>query len=228
MFIFAEIHHFLKKKAVLAGASGLIGSNLLQVLLQQDYYDEVLILVRHSLPLKHIKLTQIETDFSRLEEYAQYISGHALFCCLGSTKKKTPDPAVYRKIDHDYPLLLAEIARKNDVQQCHLVSSLGADPASSVSYTKMKGETEADITKVGLPCLHIYRPSFLTGDRKERRPLERVFTGLMKILDPILIGTLKKYRSIPAATVASAMFKQSINNQRGIFIHLSDEIQQLS
>jgi uncharacterized protein YbjT (DUF2867 family) len=114
------------------------------------------------------------------------------------------------------------------MEQCHLVSSLGADPESSVSYTKMKGETEADITKLGLPCLHIYRPSLLTGDRKEHRPLERVFTVLMKILDPLLIGTLKKYRSIPAATVASFMFKQSMNNQRGVFIHLSDEIQQLS
>jgi uncharacterized protein YbjT (DUF2867 family) len=228
MRIFAEIHLLLKNKAVLAGASGLIGSNLLQILLHRDYYDEVVILVRQLLPVKHIKLTQIEVDFDHLDKHAGSITGHAIFCCLGSTQKKTPDLAVYRKIDHDYPLSLAQIALKNGVDQYHLVSALGADASASNFYTKMKGETETDIKDTGLPCLHIYRPALLTGHRNEYRPAERIFGAIMKVIDPLLIGGLKKYRSIPAATVASAMYNQSMNSESGVFMHPSDEIKKLS
>jgi len=95
-------------------------------------------------------------------------------------------------------------------------------------YIKMKGETEDDIKKTGLKTLHIYQPSFLTGERKENRPLERFISVPMKFLDLLLVGSLKKYRSIPAATVAQAMYKQSLINQEGVFIHLSDQIKQLS
>ena len=228
MRIFAEIHLLLKNKAVLAGASGLIGSNLLQILLDRDYYDEVVILMRNQLPLQHIKLTQIVVDFDRLDDHAGTITGHAFFCCLGSTNKKTPDLAVYRKIDHDYPVKLAQIALKNGVAQYHLVSALGANANASNFYTKMKGETENDIKKIGLPCLHIYRPALLTGERSEFRLAERIFTPIMKLIDPLLIGGLKKYRSIPAAAVASAMYNQSMNTDGGVFIHPSDEIKQLS
>jgi len=92
----------------------------------------------------------------------------------------------------------------------------------------MKGETEADIKKVGLHSLHIYQPSFLTGDRKEKRRGEGFLVGLMKVIDPLLIGGLKKYRSIPAKTVANAMYNESLIHQAGIFIHPSDKIKKLA
>jgi uncharacterized protein YbjT (DUF2867 family) len=215
-------------KAVLAGASGLIGSKLLDVLLSHDYYDEVIILVRNKLPLKHPKLVQIILDFEDLEKHAPAIAGHAVFCCLGSTRKKTPDLTDYRKVDHDYPLHLAKIASKNKVEQYHLVSALGANARSANFYTKMKGETEEDIMNAGLPSLHIYRPALLTGDRKEPRTGERIFTLIMKAIDPMLVGPLRKYQSIPAATVARAMFNQSTKQQEGVFIYPSDEIKNLS
>ncbi|HAL83194.1 MAG TPA: nucleoside-diphosphate sugar epimerase [Mucilaginibacter sp.] len=214
-------------KAIIAGASGLTGGILLDILLQQPDYDEVLLLLRKELPIRHQKLTQLVIDFDRLGDYEGQINGHAVFCCLGSTRKKTPDLSVYRKIDHDYPLQLAQIAAKNGIDQYHLVSALGANAASSNFYTKMKGETEEDIKKVGLKCLHIYRPSFLSGNRSEKRPLERFFSFIIKFIDPLLIGGLKKYRSIPAATVARAMYKQSLKNEEGVFIHSSDNIKQL-
>jgi uncharacterized protein YbjT (DUF2867 family) len=215
-------------KAVLAGASGLIGSKLLEVLLQEDYYDEVTVLVRNELPLKHTKLVQIRLNFDDLEKHALSITGHAFFCCLGSTRKKTPNFTDYRKVDHDYPLHLAQIASKNEVQQYHLVSALGANARSANFYTKMKGETEEDIMKVELPSLHIYRPALLTGDRKEPRAGEHIFTLIMKVIDPLLVGPLKKYQSIPAATVARAMFNQSMKQLEGVFIYPSDEIKNLS
>jgi uncharacterized protein YbjT (DUF2867 family) len=218
----------MSKKAIIAGASGLIGSKLLDILLSQPGYDEVLILLRKELPVEHKKLVQLVIDFDQLDNHAAAIAGHALFCCLGSTKKKTPDMAEYRKIDHDYPLKLAQLAKQTGVEHYHLVSAIGAGSKSSNFYTKMKGETEDDIQQVGIKCLHIYEPSVLTGDRKESRPMERLAIGLMKVIDPLLIGGLKKYRSIPAQTVALAMFNESLKNEAGVFIHPSDKIKQLA
>ncbi|MFB0499141.1 uncharacterized protein YbjT (DUF2867 family) [Mucilaginibacter sp. OAE612] len=218
----------MAKKAVIAGSSGLIGSHLLQILLEQAYYDEVLILVRKKLPLQHHKLKQLVIDFEQPETYKNELNGHALFCCLGSTKKKTPDLAVYRKIDHDYPLLLAQLAKQNGLEQYHLVSSIGADINGVNFYTKTKGETEADITATGIPAIHIYRPSFLAGDRQESRPMEKFLNGLMKVINPLLFGNWKKYQSIDASTVAMAMYLQSTKQTTGVFIYESDKIKQIS
>jgi uncharacterized protein YbjT (DUF2867 family) len=223
-----KLRSIVSKKAIIAGASGLIGSKLLNILLQQPGYDDVLLLVRKELPVSHKNLVQLIVDFEKLDEYEGSISGHALFCCLGSTQKKTPDLNIYRKIDHDYPLKLAQLSKQNGVDQYHLVSALGANSKSSNFYTKMKGETEEDIQHVGLKCLHIYEPALLTGDRKEFRLAEKILTPLMKIIDPLLMGGWKKYRSIPAETVAMAMYKQSLQNEGGVFIHPSDKIKLLA
>src|ERR1700749_2448142 len=218
----------MSKKAIIAGASGLIGSKLLTIMLNHAYYDEILILVRKELPIEHKKLVQLVIDFDKLDIHAAAITGHAIFCCLGSTKKKTPDLSVYRKIDHDYSVKLAQLAKQNGVNQYHLVSAIGANSKSSNFYTKMKGETEDDLKKVDLECLHIYQPSFLTGDRKESRPMERMVVGIMKVIDPLLIDGLKKYRSIPAQTVAQAMCNESLKNEAGTFVHSSDKIKLLA
>jgi uncharacterized protein YbjT (DUF2867 family) len=217
----------MANKAIIAGSSGLIGSNLLDILLQEAFYDEVLILVRKELSIQHPKLTQLVLDFDQLETYADQFTGHAVFCCLGTTRHKTPDRTIYRKIDHDYPLILAQLAHKNGVEQYHLVSSIGANKASSTFYIKTKGELEADLEQVGFPALHIYRPSLLTGRRQEKRMEEKIVTALYKVIEPLLFGNLKKYKSIPGATVAAAMYKQSMQTNTGLFIYESDKIKQL-
>ena len=218
----------MTKRAIIAGASGLIGSSLLDLLLSQPGYDEVLVLVRREFPVNHPKLRKLVIDFSKLSEYAASIKGDAIFCCIGTTRKKTPDVNEYRKIDHDYALQLAEISKMNKISQYHFVSSIGADASSSVFYTRLKGETENDIIKTGLPGIHIYRPSFLTGDRSEHRPEEKFVSLLIKIINPLLFGSLKKYKSIAASTVARVMYKQSLKNIDGVHIYASDKIQQLS
>ena len=218
----------MANKAVLAGASGLIGSALLNILLENSGYDEVILLVRNEIPINHPKLTQIKVNFFELDDYSAYLNGQSMFCCLGTTRKKTPNLEEYRKIDHDYPVKLAEIGHKNGIKQFHLVSSLGANPKASNYYLKFKGETEEDIVKSGIPTIHIYQPSLLTGERKEKRMGEGVFFAIMKVIDPLLFGSLKKYRSIPALTVAWAMYKQSLIKQEGVFIHPSDKIKELS
>lgn len=218
----------MANKAIIAGSTGLIGSKLLHILLREPFYDEVLILVRKKFDLQHKKLRQQVVDFDQLDSYAYVLNGHAVFCCLGSTKAKTPDLNIYRKIDHDYPVQLAQLAQKNGVKQYHLVSAIGADANASNFYTRMKGETEADVTNVGVPATYIYQPSLLTGERQEKRLMEKIAGGLAKVIDPLLIGRLKKYRSIPAETVAMAMYKQSTKNEVGVFVYPSDIIKQLS
>lgn len=218
----------MQYKVIIAGASGLIGSLLLEQLLHHPDFSEVVVLVRNLLSIQHKKLKQLIVDFDRLDDYEAEINGHAIFCCLGTTKSKTPNLKEYRKIDHGYPLALAKIGAKNSMQQFHLVSSLGADKNSSFFYTKLKGETEEAIKKVKFDSIHIYQPSLLIGNRQEKRTAEPIITSLAKWIDPLLIGSLKKYRSINAETVAKAMVNQSLKNSSGIFTYPSDQIKKLA
>jgi uncharacterized protein YbjT (DUF2867 family) len=215
-------------KAVIAGSTGLIGSKLLEILLAEPAYNEVIVLVRKETGRKHEKLREVVVDFAKLEDHAADIAGHAVFCCIGTTKKKTPNLDKYYEIEHDYPIKLAQLAAGNGVSQYHFVSSIGADKDSSAYYTKFKGQTEHDLQQLNFKTLHIYRPSLLTDDRKEFRLIEKMATGLMYVVNPLLIGSLKKYRSIPAQTVAHAMYNQSITKNEGVFIHSSDQIKQIA
>ncbi|MEX8549297.1 MAG: nucleoside-diphosphate sugar epimerase [Mucilaginibacter sp.] len=215
-------------KAVIAGASGLVGNLLLEQLLGHPAYAEVSVLVRKKLKVQHPKLKQVLVDFDRLNDYQNEVNGHALFCCLGTTRSKTPDLKTYRKIDHDYPVQLGKIGAKNSMPQLHLVSSLGANINSSFFYPKLKGETEADIKQIAIKRICIYQPSLLTGNRQEKRTAEHVATNLFKLVDPLLIGSLKKYKSISAETVAKAMVNQSLKNGSGIFTYPSDQIKKLA
>jgi len=228
MRIFAKNFIKMAYKAVVVGASGLIGRKLLNILWQWPEYDEVVSLGRKKVNLKNKKLTQHIVDFDHLENYAEHINGRVVFCCLGTTREKTPDQNEYKVIDHDYPIKLAEIARKNNVEQFHFISSVGANKDSSTFYLKLKGQTEESLKEIGLDCLHIYQPSLLTGHRVDSRLREELAVLLMRLINPLLIGPLKKYRSIPAYTVAMAMFKQSLKNKDGVFVHPSDKIKRLT
>ncbi|MFD2144214.1 NAD(P)H-binding protein [Mucilaginibacter antarcticus] len=215
----------MTKKAIIVGASGLIGSNLLDILLTQTDYDEVLVIARKKSKNKNIKLSQLVIDFDKLDDFKDQITGNVLFCCLGTTRKATPDLADYRKIDHDYPVKLAEIALENGISQFHYVSAIGANSRSSNFYTKIKGDAEDDLKQVGLKSLQIYEPSLLIGNRKKRRMIESIASILMTIINPLLLGGLRKYRAIKAINVAKAMFKQSLKNKVGIQIYTTDQIQ---
>lgn len=214
-------------EAIIAGATGLIGNNLLHQLLDQPQYTKVIALVRKEINMQHPKLEQLVVDFDRLENHQEHIKGDVVFCALGTTKSKTPDQGQYRKIDHQYPLDIAFIAQQNGVSQYHLVSSLGANEHSAVFYTKLKGEVERDLKTIPFKAVHIYRPSLLVGNRKEHRSMEGFMVGMMRIINPLLIGGLKKYRSIKIETVASAMRKQSLKSLDGIFTYDSDEIEKI-
>lgn len=216
------------KNSIILGASGLIGSELLTLLLEDEHYSSVKVFVRKPLPLTHPKLHQIITDFDKLESITTEIDAEVIFCCLGSTKKKTPNLNEYKKIDHDYPLYFAKEGLKRGLKEYHIVSALGANSNSSNFYTKLKGEVEDDLKALKIPGLFIYQPSFLEGDRKENRPLEKIMLPIMKLINLILIGKLKKYQSIAAKSVAKAMLNESIKNKSGIFVFESDKIKELA
>lgn len=218
----------MERKAILVGATGSIGSSLLKQLLASETYNEVLILVRKDLEITHPKLKQLVLNFDEINHYSSQITGDAVFSCIGTTKKKTPDVNEYKKIDYQYPLDVAWIAQVNGAKSFHLVSSNGADKNSNFFYLKTKGEIERDLKAVPFRSLHIYRPSLLDGERKEKRFTEKLMNTIMHLINPLLFGGLKKHRSIKVESVAKAMILQSLDDKKGVFIHESDQIQEIT
>lgn len=218
----------MSMKAILIGATGLIGHNLLTKLLANENYKEVVAISRKKLNLNHPKLIEIIINFDELSNYASEITGDVVFCCIGTTIKKTPDLSVYRKIDYQYPLDVANIAFANGAKYYHLVSAMEADVKSRLFYSRTKGEVERDLQKIPFQAIHIYRPALLDGDRKGERATENIMIGLFRLINPILIGPLKKYRSIKIEKVADAMLKKANANEHGIHIYESDQIAEIS
>jgi uncharacterized protein YbjT (DUF2867 family) len=216
------------KNAILIGATGLIGQDLLTKLLANEDFREVLVIARKDLHIKHAKLKVIVTDFDNIDKYASSVIGDEVFCCLGTTIKKTPDLTLYKKIDYQYPLDIANIAFKNGASTYHLVSAMGANLKSSLFYNRTKGEVESELQKIPFSAIHIYRPALLDGDRKEKRAAEKIMIGLFRLINPLLIGPLKKYRSIQIEKVADAMVIRALANELGIHIYESDEIAKIS
>lgn len=193
------------KKAILYGASGLVGSYILDNLLNSTNYQQVIIVVRKDLNIQHPKLKTLIGDFNTLPEVVKDIQVDEVFIALGTTQKKTPDKKLYYQIDHDYPILATKLAKENGVKAVFLVSALGANAKSSIFYSKLKGETEQDIISLNLDHTYIFRPSMILGNRKENRPAEKVFIGIFKFINPIFFGGLSKYRGIEANDIAKAM-----------------------
>lgn len=193
------------KKAMLFGASGFIGSYLLTELLNSDDYKEVIIVVRKSLPVHHPKLKMLTGDFHSLPGLKDSLVADDVFIALGTTKKNTPDPKAYYEVDHDYPVLAARIARENGAKSVFLVTAVGANDQSSITYVRTKGEVERDIIALGFDHTHIFRPSMLMGNRTEHRTAERLFMSIWKVVNPLLAGKLDKYKGISGQHVAQAM-----------------------
>ena len=213
---------------ILVGSSGLIGSNLLSELIQSEAISEILLLVRRSTDVSSSKVKELIVNFEKPNSYSIDIQADIIYSCLGTTKSETPNSSLYRQIDLEYPLNLAKLGQKNGVAQFHIISSLGADAGSSNSYLKLKGELEQELKKLTISSLHIYQPSFLIGERKKDRLADKIMKPVFRLIDPLLIGPLKKYRSIKAADVARVMLNQSIKDLKGTFTYPSIQIQDLA
>ena len=200
------------KTALLFGASGLVGNHLLNQLISNNNYSKIKLFVRSSIDISDPKIEIIQTDFNNLENHREDIKGDDCFFCIGTTKQNSPDKNEYRRVELEVPKQIAQIAKSNSVNSFVFISSGYADPKSSGDYLKFKGEVEEELKKLNFPKLGIMRPSFLLGDRKEKRVGEKIGIFVFKLLSPLFLGPLKKMKPIHSATVAKAMIAITQND----------------
>ena len=213
------------KRALVLGATGLVGRYCLNELLNNDLFSEVIVLTRRALPLEHAKLTVETINFDQYAISNDLLEVDCVFCCLGTTIRKAGSRSAFRKVDYQYPLDFARATNTVGKPRFIIISALGANPRSRIFYNRVKGEVERALAELKLKSLVILRPSLLTGDRDENRFGEKSATVLMQLLKPLLRGPLKKYRSIAAETVAQAMVHFAEADLRGIHIFESDKIE---
>ena len=215
------------KTALLFGSSGLIGRQLLNNLIQNNDYSKIKIFVRSVPEIKDSKIEIIKTDFNNLKNHAKEIKGDDCFFCIGTTKQNSPDKNEYKRIERDLPVEIAKIAKVNSVNSFVYVSSGFADPKNSGTYLRYKGEVEEELKKLNFTKLGIMRPSFLLGNRTEKRFGEKIGIFLFKLLSPLFLGPFRKMRPIESEKVAKVMIKISnIDIKQNVFE--SNEIVEIS
>jgi len=215
------------KTALIFGSSGLVGKNLLNQIINNSNYSKVKIFVRSSLEISDPKVEIINTDFKDLQKIKNLIIGDDCFFCIGTTKKNSPDKNEYRRIELDLPKKIAQISKSNDIRSFIYVSSGFADPNNSGDYLKFKGLVEEEIKSLNFEKIGILRPSFLLGNRKEKRVGEKIGIFIFKLLSPLFFGPIKKMKPIHSEKVAKAMIKIA-NENLGKTILESDEIVEIS
>ncbi len=216
------------RSALIAGATGLVGGFLLDRLLQQRLYRDVRALVRRPFDRQHPKLTTVVADFEQLDENAEDFQVDDVFCCLGTTIKKAGSQAAFRRVDHDYVATIARLARAAGARRFLLVSSIGADAATSNFYLSVKGSAEEAVEACGFPELHIFRPSLLTGPRPEKRSGERAATFATRLVSPLLVAGLRRFRPVHGRTLALAMVEAARTGGAGRLVYTFDDIVRLS
>ena len=195
------------KTALVFGSSGLIGEHLLNQLIKNENYNKIKIFVRSKPTINDPKIEIIETDFSNLQNHKEDIKGDDCFFCIGTTKKNSPDKSEYRRVELYMPKEIAKIAKANSLNSFVFVSSGYADSKSSGDYLKYKGLVEEELKELNFPKLGIMRPSFLLGERKEKRIGEKIGIFVFNLLSPLFLGPLKKMKPIHSEIVARSMIK---------------------
>ncbi|WP_426451438.1 NAD-dependent epimerase/dehydratase family protein [Paenibacillus sp. S-38] len=222
----------MTRTAIVAGATGLIGRELVRLLTEDAAYDEVIALVRSRTDWEGGRPEELVTDWSesRLESLLRdKLPGADVFCALGTTMKKAGAKEPFRRVDFDYPLTLGRLARAHGASRVLVVSSTGADPKSMFFYSRVKGEMEAALRALGLPELHFFRPSLLLGQRKnDNRPGEKLAEAVSGALPFLFRGPLQRYKPIHAASVARGMIRAARRESAGEHVWESEEIEALS
>ena len=191
----------MKKTAIILGASGLTGGLLLEQLIKDERYDSIKLFSRskiEGLP-SHIG------DLLKLEQFKADFTADQVFCCIGTTKAKTPDKDLYKKIDYGIPVAAAKLAKANAIDTFLVISALGANAKSNVFYNKTKGEMQRDVLKQNIKKTFILQPSLIGGERKETRTLEDIGKTIFKVIEPLFFGKLKQYKITDPKSMAHAM-----------------------
>lgn len=193
------------KTAIVLGATGLTGNHLVKLLLEDNRYDKIKLFSRSSIGLKNQKIEEYLGDILHLSDFQKAFTGDEVYCCIGTTKAKTPDKEMYKKIDYGIPIGAAELSVKNGIGTFIVISALGANADSKIFYNRTKGEMEKAVLELSIKRIYILQPSLIGGNRKEKRFGEGVFKGVMKIMNIFMVGSLKKYKSIHPKQIAKSM-----------------------
>lgn len=211
----------MARTALLAGSTGLIGNQLLELLLNDSYYDRVIALSRKPLLTKHDKLENVLVNTDEWEKLAA-LKAEDVFCCLGTTIKQAKTKEAFRMVDYEYPVRLAEALKANGAQKFLLVSALGANKNSSVFYNQVKGEVEEKIAVLGYNTTGIFRPSLLLGSRSEQRAGEDAAKVVYKIFGFLIPS---KYKGVESVRVARAMLAEAKSEKQGVQVYESAILQ---
>lgn len=215
------------RAAIVVGATGLTGMSLVKQLCENEEYVSVMVIARRNLNFEHPKLEVKIRDFDKLEE-SDIEFAHELFCCLGTTIKKAGSREEFEKVDFEYPLMVASLAKKRGIPHMLVITAMGANEKSPFYYNRVKGKLEHDLKEIGLQRLSIIRPSLLIGDRDEFRFGERIGEVVLKGIKPFLVGPLERSRAIEASQVAKAMIVIALHGKiQPITIFSSQELAKL-
>lgn len=216
----------MAKEAIVLGGTGATGSKLVRLLLKDERYSKIKLFSRSGCDIHHNKIEEHLIDLFELENYTDVFTGNDVFCCIGTTKAKTPKKKKYKKIDYGIPVAAAKLAKANGITNFIVISAMGADENSLIFYNRIKGEMQHAVLDEGIRHTYLLQPSLIVAERKESRIMEKIGTAIMKFINPLLFGNAKKYRSITDTTIAKAMLWLA-NNKYLDTIITSDVIQKL-
>lgn len=215
------------KTAIILGATGLTGGKLLELLLNDPNYTKIKLFSRSSVGISDPKIEEYLGDMFNLNDFKGQFTGEEVFCCIGTTKSKTPNKEFYKKIDFGIPKSAALLAKENGIKTFIVISALGANAKSPIFYNRIKGQMEEAVLQMQISKTHILQPSLIGGKREERRIGEWIFKQLMKVANLVMAGPLKKYKSIHPISIAKAMVWIANNEYERVRIP-SDVIQDLA
>jgi len=214
-----------KRNALIAGATGLVGSSLLQQLLAEDLYEKIIVITRKPTAVTHPKLIQQLIDFDLIESFKLDFPVNDVFCALGTTIKTAGSQDAFYKVDFTYVVNLGRWCEVNGVKRFLVVSAMGANAKSGIFYNRVKGEMETAVSQLNIPQKQVFRPSLLMGNRTEKRGGEKIAQLVMGGLGFLFVGPLLKYKGIHADVVAKAMIKSAKADSKGFKIFDSGEMQ---
>jgi uncharacterized protein YbjT (DUF2867 family) len=217
----------LKKTAVIVGATGSIGRELVPLVTSSPHYENLVVFHYRPTPLAgRPKIEERIVDFAKLASVSA-LGAATVFCCIGTTQKKAGSTEAFQKVDRDIPVALAKWAAAGGIATFVTISSIGADAHSKSVYLRTKGEMEEGVARAGVPLTYILRPCLLDGKREEFRLAEEVGNRALRLINPLMIGPLRRYRSVRTQTVAAAMLACGERGEPGVHIIESEVIQDL-
>ncbi|MEY9867505.1 uncharacterized protein YbjT (DUF2867 family) [Peribacillus sp. B2I2] len=216
------------KTALILGATGVVGTQLVKEISKSKIYKEIYLLTRREMKFTEPKCTGHVVDFENLSKYADLFNVTDVFICLGTTIKNAKSKEAFRKVDYNYVIEAAKMAKASDVEKLLVITAMGADSKSKFFYSRVKGDVEGTLQHLELNSVHIFRPSLLIGERKEFRAGEKISGMLSSFAKFLFVGPLRPYRAIEANKVAAAMYAAAQTTARGYHFYNSDEIEKLA